>query len=311
MDCLDTKRTYVFGGLTVTANFPFYHAVPVELPAGTCPEVSIELTHEDEKPGSPFYQDAQITAAEQDFYFRISDTLSFRIQGGRRIAIHCDADVDASDIMLYLVGSAWGVLCHQRGLLPLHCSAIDVAGQTIALTGASGVGKSTLAAGLMCRGHVHICDDVAVLQSQDNVVLLSPLEKGLKLWRDATEALNVPRGPRTGTDPGFDKYFIETGSRHAQSSVFLKKIYVLQNSEGSEFSVSELTGAAKYNALLTNIYREEWLPLLRKPVGVFQDISRLLPGLRIFQFTRPRNLDLLDDSISFLENHLNAHEDCP
>jgi len=162
--CSDATSLYRFGGMTVSANFTFTHAVPIDLPSDANPDVSIELVRKDETPGSPFYRDDYIIAGDQDFYFRVSDALAFRIRNGAQISIYCTDSTSESDIMLYLVGSAWGVLCHQRGLLPLHCSAVGVGDHAIALTGVSGAGKSTLAAGLMCRGYSHICDDVGVLR---------------------------------------------------------------------------------------------------------------------------------------------------
>ena len=307
MICSEAIGLYRFGSMTVSANFSFTHATPIDPVAGAYPDVSIELTRKDETPKSPFYHDDHIIAGDQDFYFRVSDALAFRIRNGAHISIYCSGSAGESDIMLYLVGSAWGVLCHQRGLLPFHCSAIGVGNNSIALTGASGAGKSTLAAGLMCRGYSHICDDVGVLRPKANTVCLHPLEKGLKLWADAANTLNLPRGRRAGTDPAFDKYFVDTNSRLAQSELPLKEIFVLHESQSREFSVSVIRGTAKFDALLSNIYRSEWLPLLRKPGDVFQDIQRLLPSLRIFRFTRPRDLGLLDDSISFLETHLDSY----
>ena len=77
MICSEATCLYRFGGMSVSANFSFAHATPIDLLSGVYPDVTIELTREDEVPGSPFYQDDYIIAGDQDFYFRVSDTLAF------------------------------------------------------------------------------------------------------------------------------------------------------------------------------------------------------------------------------------------
>ncbi len=71
---------------------------------------------------------------------------------------------DHDEVRAYLLGAVFGALCHQRGITPLHASAIDVADGCVAFVGASGAGKSTLVAALARRGHQIIADDECFLQ---------------------------------------------------------------------------------------------------------------------------------------------------
>lgn len=100
---------------------------------------------------------------------RISGVATYRVGGGGAwIEVDVAQDADPAAVRLYLLGSAFGVLLHQRGEIPLHVSAVVVGGAVWAFTAPSGTGKSTLAAGL----HLHaglplLADDVAVVRFSD------------------------------------------------------------------------------------------------------------------------------------------------
>ena len=82
----------------------------------------------------------------------IPDVAHFSITGGNEIVVEPGSEVPERNVRLFLLGSAFGALLHQRGLLPLHANAIEVDGRAVAFMGKSGAGKSTLAAGSTIKG---------------------------------------------------------------------------------------------------------------------------------------------------------------
>src|ERR1035437_8128434 len=89
----------------------------------------------------------------------------FLLRGGNEILIDPAPSSVEGEIRSYLLGTVFGALCHQRGILPLHSAVIDLPnGGCVAFVGPSGAGKSTLAAALASRGHKVITDDVCFLQ---------------------------------------------------------------------------------------------------------------------------------------------------
>ena len=95
----------------------------------------------------------------------------FLIEGGDRIRYEAKPGMTADEVGLFLFGSPWAALALQRGLLPLHASAVSRAGAVHAFTGGSGAGKSTLAAALGGYGLPFFTDDV---------LLLDPASDGVK-----------------------------------------------------------------------------------------------------------------------------------
>ena len=75
------------------------------------------------------------------------------IRGGSEIVVERAPNVEESRLRLLLLGAAMGVLLHQRGLLVLHASAVEVCDGAAIFLGGRGWGKSTVAAALHARGH--------------------------------------------------------------------------------------------------------------------------------------------------------------
>ncbi|NEX18412.1 MAG: hypothetical protein C1943_17865 [Halochromatium sp.] len=96
------------------------------------------------------------------YQFLIKDVARYRVQDGREILVDPLPDADPGDVRLWLLGTALGALLHQRGLLPLHVSALALSGGAYAFCGDSGAGKSTLAAALHRRGLALLTDDVGL-----------------------------------------------------------------------------------------------------------------------------------------------------
>jgi hypothetical protein len=250
------------------------------------------------------FQNAMIVAGDSDFVFRPFPRLSFRILQGREIWIACGPDVAENDVRAFLIGSALGVLWHQRGLIPLHCSAVGLAGRAFAFTGASGAGKSTLAAGLSRRGLPHFCDDVCVFDPAAERLLIHAMPKELKLLRDAAETFGLPRGERVSTLT--EKYYVAPPQRASEAPLRLAALYVLHDSPDAACRIEPLTGAAQFQELLAGVYRNEWLSHIRDPGEMFRQLAALACRIRLFRFSRPRQLSRFDESAERLHAHMAA-----
>ena len=87
----------------------------------------------------------------------------FLIEGGDTIRYEAAPGVPAGDVGAFLFGSVWAALALQRGLLPLHASAVSRVGAVHAFAGHSGAGKSTLAVALGAHGLASFTDDLLLL----------------------------------------------------------------------------------------------------------------------------------------------------
>ena len=305
---------YLIGGIVVDSDHPFPTATSSSLNGAgkyeqsTAPDVTISLRKQPMPFSEIVNQDATQCREALDFRFQAKPGLAFHIVGGSRITIYRDETISDCDVTLFLIGSAWGVLCHQRNLLPLHCSAVYAHASAFAFTGPSGIGKSTIAAALCRLGCLHVCDDVGILDEKpDGGVLLRAMPKGLKLWRDATDALGLERCEVVTAEAGIDKFYVNPPAGPDQSTLRLAAVYVMQfGDEGTAPSIERLRGSAHLQSLYKNIYRVEWLNWVRDPAYVFADVGRLAQQLPVFQFTRPRVLSTLDAGLELMEAHMHS-----
>jgi hypothetical protein len=185
----------------------------------------------------------------------------YAVLGGRRIVVDGEAGVAERDVRLFLLGSAMGLLLHQRGLLPLHANAVEIEGRAFAFMGASGAGKSTLAAWFHDQGFRTLADDVCVVRfDEKGRPLASPGLPRLRLWREAIEA--------TGRDASaFELSFTAEGAREKydvplagsgeQAAAPLAALYLL--GRGNAFAVERLTGIDAAEAIYANTYRGAYL----------------------------------------------------
>ncbi|MBN1514406.1 MAG: hypothetical protein JXB13_20490 [Phycisphaerae bacterium] len=81
----------------------------------------------------------------------------------------------------------WTLNWHVPNLLPdclqFHASAVEIDGQGVILPGESGVGKSTLTAGLLAGGARYLCDEFALLDTRTG--LLQPYPRALCIKKAA------------------------------------------------------------------------------------------------------------------------------
>jgi hypothetical protein len=78
----------------------------------------------------------------------------------------------------------------------LHAGAFEVGGAAIAVTGASGAGKSTVVAAAVLRGHGYLADEVCVVDPAANLVRPYYRPIGLRAGGAAAIGVSIPEKPR-------------------------------------------------------------------------------------------------------------------
>ena len=244
---------------------------------------------------------------ENEFLLKIPGVGKYLLRHGNEILIEQAPSSYFTEFCAYLLGIMFGVLGHQRGIPPLHASAIDFADGCVAFVGGAGAGKSTLVAALAPRGHEVIADDICFLELGDKrEVRAWPGVNRIRLWEDAMTALGR-EGP--GVEPvwrGWNKYFIPVHpQRNPMKPRRLHRVYQLHVAPNDSLpGVNRLQGTAAIEVLMQNIYQlgvAEWMGV--KPAA-FIHCAAAASRVPVFRFSRPMGFHALGEGIDLLESHM-------
>ena len=247
---------------------------------------------------------------EGALFLNVENVGRYKILSGNRIIIDANPGVPERNIRLFLLGSAFGALLHQRGLLPLHANAADIEGNAVAFMAASGEGKSTLAAWFYDRGYRVVADDVCVVGFDElGQPYAAPGLPRLRLWSETLEHLGLGTSgyDRSYVDPKaqFDKFDIPIASHSATShNIRLAALYVLDVAD--QFAVTRLKGLDAAEAIFANTYRGYFVSAANNQHNHWQSSVRLVRSVPVFRASREWGLSKLEDQCRRLLDHASA-----
>jgi hypothetical protein len=236
----------------------------------------------------------------------------YKIEAGARITVESEPGVPERNVRLFLLGSAFGVLLHQRGMLPLHANAIEIEGRAVAFMGESGSGKSTLAAWFHDRGYKILADDVCVVGFDEaGVPHAYPGLPRLRLWNKALESLGRDASgyerSYVGLAEQLDKFDVPIGrSAVAYSPTPLTAIYLL--GRGDEFSIKRLNGVEAVEALFANTYRGSYLSRINGLERHWHSAVKLVRCAPVYRAIRQWDLAKLEEQFQSLLDHTSHNE---
>lgn len=231
----------------------------------------------------------------------------FLIRDGREIVVEKVPEGSDRNRRLYLLGSVFGALLHQRGLLPLHANAIQVDGRAIAFSGHSGAGKSTIAAWFHDRGHPILADDVCVITPERGGALAWPGVPRLRLWREALEESGrSAEGLRRSFDD-LDKWDVPADIT-ASGPLPLARIYILARApEGASApSIRRLTGVEAVEALVSNTYRGGYVRIAGLTAAHLATCAAVARAVPVFEAQRLWGFGSFDSQAEMLRAHAAA-----
>jgi hypothetical protein len=222
------------------------------------------------------------------FAFRVKEIGSFLIRDGKEIIAEKDEKSDSDAYALFILGTCMGALLLQRGLIPIHGSALSLEDKEIIITGQSGAGKSTLTASLNKRGYSFLADDIAALQVEESGdAWILPAFPKQKLWRDtaiqifgSVDSLERIPGVR-------DKFHIPMASQFITTKKKLRALFEISVHPKDDVEVVEVKGSEKLSTILYNTFRFEMVEVMGIQSQHFSQCSRIASKISVYKIKRP------------------------
>jgi hypothetical protein len=227
----------------------------------------------------------------------------YLVEEGSRISVEPVEGSSSDEIRLFLMGSVLGALLYQRGLFPLHGSAVETEWGAMIFVGAQGVGKSTLAAQFFRRGYRLLSDDVCAVTTRAGKLEVLPALAQFRLCADAYERLDISRDGRFHVD----KYVVPMNERYCPDPAPLNAIHVLADRQEGEPQFEILRGFDRIERLLENLYRPQFLKGQETQSDLMRLAGQIAQKASIVTVSRKRDPASIDGLVDFLETAWTKH----
>ena len=234
--------------------------------------------------------------------FYVPDVGSYEIRNGNIITVEPDSGVPLQDLSVFILGSAFGFLMHQKKVYPLHGSTVDLGKRCITLVGHSGAGKSSLASGFVEKGYKLLTDDVSRIEYIDTDYYVYPSYPSQKIWKDGAQHLALQYDPENRVMRQLDKYYINSRERFCDSPKPLVGIFEIVPSEVHTPRLVQLEKSAVLNALISHSYLQEVIGGKTDVGAHLRFCSRLCESVPVYRIMRPyEGFTVLDQVEAIME----------
>jgi hypothetical protein len=311
-------RTYRFAGMAVASEVPLPELPDLET---TEPAIIFRLRPPSVGPGPAItwvhewrQQDGLVTLAcghaPERYHLRFADQTDFAIgAGGATIECRAAPDTPPATIRHYLLDQVLPRVLSHAGRVVLHASAVETPAGAIAFLGASGSGKSTVAAGLGRLGYRVLADDSVVVDATADGFAGLPTYTGIRLWPDVATSLYGASGPAELEGGQGAKHRVDhwRGAMNGgAAAVPLHGFYVLDPLEelsDGQLSIVPMSRRDAHVAVTRNAFRLD--PSDRQRLRAdFDFAARLVTGVDAFALGYPRELSRLPVVCEAVLDHL-------
>ncbi len=304
---------YVVSGLTVSSDLalPGLIAAPADIAAsgGSEPDVviaagTVPAALDDAVAKGPNWQ-----IAEGRFLIAIPGIIRMLLIGGDTVRYALEGDTAVEDAVVFVSGTGFGLLLHQRGRIVLHASAVRIdtgggASAAVLFCGPSGAGKSTLAAALGAAGHDLLADDFCGISiDAAGVPMVYPDGRQLKLWQNAIDRLALADRRAGPVRSRLRKYYVEPHAAIADP-LPIAAVYVLR--EARPPLVEGIVRANLVDGALMiqrNAYRPAMIARMGQAALYFAAAAAIARYAGVFTLTRAMDFAAQATVAAWLEAH--------
>jgi len=285
--------TYKAFGLIIKSQF----SIPEFIVSDGVPDVEIKIGKVPEQLSRVTKKGVKYQATKNEFLIDVDNVAKYYIKNGCEIIVETNKDKIDKEVRLFLLGSVFGALFLQRGLIPIHGSAIKFGNSACIFSGVSGVGKSSLAASFIKKGFSFLADDISVIDNNMHVV---PGFPNIKLWKDVLDKLDISDENLNEIRPEIKKYHLPVETFFSKEPLPIDTFFIINPKNTPGYEYEELTGLQKFNAVKNNTYRYRFVGGLETQLDHFQVLNKLIPIIKVYRISRPQSPIMIDEFAQYI-----------
>lgn len=252
---------------------------------------------------NPVYANSLWQLNQHEFAMQVEGVGSYYACNGNEIE-YAPAEGALHELVeLYLYGSVYGAILHQRKILPLHGSSFIWNEQGVALCGDSGAGKSAITASFCLNGAQFLTDDVTPIVFDGEIPGIIPLSDRIKLWHDSLQQLNQEIRELAAVYPGNEKFYLPM-EKSILRNYPLKWLFIIEPSEVKDIEADVLRGVDSFTAIRNEVFRWEYLPAMQESeTSYFVTLLDICRTINVVKVKRPVQIPI-ENMIGFLQKQM-------
>jgi len=218
----------------------------------------------------------------------------FEITNGDSIIVDThDQDMGNPDLSTFILGSAFGVIGIQRGLIPIHGAAVVTEDASVIITGGIGSGKSAILSSLIIDGHKYMTDEISMVFTEEGNPFVIPSYPQRKVdAKTSVETGDLISDATLLFEDGKDKFAIRRAAEWHDETLPLTciiEIIPVVRKDGAVFTpeIEEITGHESLKLVMRNQYRPRFVASIGTPPESMKRLLEITSSVKTFRLLRP------------------------
>jgi hypothetical protein len=174
------------------------------------------------------------------------------------------------------------------------------------VVGSSGAGKSSLSTALIDKGARMLTDDLIAIEKTEEGLCALPSFYEQKVSSELIEHYGLGKkvtGQHYYPWKKKDKYYVDRSDIFVSEKKKIDKIVFIRKSY-EELQVEEISGVAKIDILLHNVFRNRFIVMSKSTKAKFETINELAKQIDLYRISRPKHKNTVEEQVSKIFEYL-------